>query len=174
MIDKTDLALLAQLRKNSRTKLTRMSREIDIPVSTIFERLKGPLRKYIKRFTCLMNNSEVGFNSRATIILKVDKEQKEEIRAFLEKHQNVNSLYRINNGYDFLLDTIFGQMIDLEEFIEQLEKRFRIKHKEVYFIIDEIKQEGFLADPQAVAFLLGKQPQPLKAAKRAKEAKDKQ
>ncbi|MEK6837345.1 MAG: Lrp/AsnC family transcriptional regulator [Nanoarchaeota archaeon] len=174
MIDKTDLALLAQLRKNSRTKLTRMSREIDIPVSTIFERLKGPLRKYIKRFTCLINNAEVGFNSRATIILKVDKEQKEEIRAFLEKHQNVNSLYRINNGYDFLLDTIFGQMIDLEEFIEQLEKRFRIKHKEVYFIIDEIKQEGFLADPQAVAFLLGKQPQPLKAAKRAKEAKDKQ
>ena len=144
MMDKDDLALLAQLRKNSRMKMTRMSRELDIPVSTIFERLKGPLGSYIKRFTCLLNTSEVGFNSRATLILKVDNEQKEEVRSFLEKHQNVNSLYRINNGYDFLLDAIFKQMIDLEEFIEQLEKRFKIKHKEVYFIIDEIKQESFL------------------------------
>ncbi len=173
MIDKDDLALLAQLRKNSRVKMTKMSRELDIPVSTIFERLKGPLRNYIKRFTCLMNNSEVGFNSRATLILKVDQEQKEEIRAFLEKHQNVNSLYRINNGYDFLLDAIFKQMIDLEEFIEQLEKSFRIKHKEVYFIIDEIKQEGFLAEPGTAHLLFGKQPQPPRAAKKAKDKQQK-
>jgi DNA-binding Lrp family transcriptional regulator len=168
MIDETDLVLLAQLRKNSRIKLTRMSRESDIPVSTIFERLKGPLRKYIQRFTCLMNNAEMGFNSRATIILKVDKEQKEEIRTFLEKHQNVNSLYRINNGYDFLLDTIFRQMIDLEEFIEQLEKRFRIKHKEVYFVIDEIKQEGFLSEPGTAPLLFGRQQQQPKLSKGAK------
>lgn len=168
MMDGDDLALLAQLRKNSRVKMTRMSRELDIPVSTIFERLKGPLRNYIKRFTCLLNNSEIGFSSRATLILKVDKEQKEDIRAFLEKHPNVNSLYRINNGYDFLLDSIFKQMRDLEEFIEQLEKSYKIKQKEVYFIIDEIKQEGFLADPQGLALLFGKQAQQPKAAKKAK------
>ena len=81
--------------------------------------------------------------------------QKHEISAFLEKHQNVNSLYKINNGYDFLVDVIFRQMIELEEFIELLETKFKVRHRDVYFIIDEIKLEGFMAEPQTVQLLVG-------------------
>ncbi|MBI2550306.1 Lrp/AsnC family transcriptional regulator [Candidatus Woesearchaeota archaeon] len=157
MIEKDNAVLLAHLRRNARIKLTAISRKTDVPVSTIFEKINGPLRSYVQRYTCLLNNSEIGFSSRATIILKVDKEQKAEIGQHLERHPNVNSLYRINNGYDFMLDVIFKQMMDLEEFIEQLERRFRIKHKEVYFIISEVKQESFLSDPEAVKLVLEKQ-----------------
>ena len=165
MMEKDDLVLLAYLRKNARSKLTHISRETDMPVSTIFEKLKGTVGSYVRRYTCLLNNNELGFSSRATLILKVDKEQKHDIGLFLEKHQNVNSLYRINNGYDFLIDVIFRQMADLEEFIEQLERKFRIKHKEVYFIIDEVKQEAFLADPQTALLVFeGPQANPNRAS----------
>lgn len=151
----SDIDLLARLRNNARVKMTHLSRDANMPVSTIFERMRGPLSKCVLKYTCVLKNTELGFNSRATIILKVDKEQKKEIGQFLEKHQNVNSLYKINNGYDFMMDAIFRQMADLEEFIEQLERKYRIKHKEVYFIIDEIKQETFLSDPQNAHFLVG-------------------
>jgi len=154
MIEKRDLVLLAHLRKNARATLTEIGKEMNMPVSTIFERLKGPLSSYIKRHTCILDNNKLGFTSRATLILKVDKEQKKEMGQFLQKHQNVNSLYRINNGYDFLVDIIFKQMIDLEEFIELLESRYKLRHKEVYFIIDEVKQEGFLAEPQTAQFVM--------------------
>ncbi len=174
MVEEKDVMLLAQLRKNARAKLTNISKQTDIPVSTIFERLRTPLRSYIKKYTCLLNNSELGFNSRATLILKVDKEQKHEIGQFLEKHQNVNSLYRINNGYDFLIDVIFKQMMNLEEFIEHLERKFRIKQKEVYFIIDEVKEEAFMADPQTALFLFDGRPQQKAAKEVKKEAKGKQ
>lgn len=173
MMEEKDILLLAYLRKNARAKLTHISKQTDIPVSTMFERIRTPLSGCIKKYTCLLNNSELGFNSRATLILKVDKEQKHDIGQFLEKHQNVNSLYRINNGYDFLIDVIFRQMIDLEEFIEQLERKFRIKHKEVYFIIDEVKQEAFLADPQTALFLFDGQPRQKAAKEAKKEAKGK-
>lgn len=153
MMEERDMVLLAHLRRNARAKLTHISKQTDIPVSTMFERIRNPLGSYVTKYTCLLNNSELGFNSRATIILKVDKEQKQEIGQFLEKNQNVNSLYRINNGYDFLVDVIFRQMAHLEEFIEQLERKFRIKQREVYFVIDEIKQEAFLADPQTAMLL---------------------
>lgn len=153
-----DLELLAHLRKNARSKLTRISRETGMPVSTMFDKLKGTLAGCIKRYTCILNNSKLGFSSRATVIIKVDKEQKEELGQLLQKHQNVNSLYRINNGYDFMLDAIFREMKDLEEFIEQIEAKYRIRHKEVYFVIDELKQEGFLTEPQAVKLLSEKQP----------------
>ncbi len=169
MMEKRDLVLLAHLRKNARATLTEIGKEMDMPVSTIFERLKGPLSSYIKKHTCILDNNKLGFTSRATLILKVDKEQKKEMGQFLNKHHNVNSLFRINNGYDFLLDVIFRQMIDLEEFIEMLESKYKLKHKEVYFVIDEMKQEGFLADPQMVQFV-AEQPQP----KAAKEVKSKQ
>ncbi len=167
MLEDKDVVVLAHLRKNARAKLKEISRQTDIPVSTLFERVRAPLGGYIRKYTCLLNNNELGFSSRATLILKVDKEQKHDIGQFLEKHQNVNSLYRINNGYDFLIDVIFRQMADLEEFIEQLERKFRIKHKEVYFIIGEVKQEAFLADPQTALFLFDRQPRQ-KAAKEAK------
>ena len=166
MIETKDVVLLAHLRKNARATLTDISRETDVPVSTIFERLKGPLGKYIKRYTCILDNSQTGFTARATMIIRVDKEQKTEIGLFLQRHQNVNSLYRINNGYDFLADVIFRHMIELEEFIEMLETKFKVKHREVYFIIDEVKQEGFLSDPATAHLLFGPSP---KAGKREKE-----
>jgi len=153
-MDETDFVLLANLRKNARTKLTGLSREMDVPVSTIFERLNTVISKCVHKYTCVLRNGEVGFHSRATIILKVDKEQKPEIGQFLEKHPNVNSLYKINNGYDFLLDVIFRQMGDLEGFVEGLEKSFKIKSRDVYFIIEEVKQEGFLADPKMVKLVM--------------------
>ena len=167
MIEAKDAILLAHLRKNARATLTDISRETDIPVSTIFERLKGSLSKYVKKYTCILDNTQTGFTARATLILKVDKEQKAEIGQFLIKHQNVNTLYRINNGYDFLADVIFKQMIELEEFIELLETRYKVKHRDVYFIIDEVKQEGFMADPNSVQ-LVFEQP---KAKTRQKKQK---
>ncbi|MBI2145558.1 Lrp/AsnC family transcriptional regulator [Candidatus Woesearchaeota archaeon] len=152
----SDINLLAHLRKNARIKIKQLSRETGLPVSTIFDKVKGPIASCVEKYTCILKNSELGFSSRATIILKVDKEQKKEIGAFLEKHENVNSLFRINNGYDFLADIIFRQMGNLEEFIECLERKYRIKQKEVYFIIDEVKQESFLAEPQTTGLATGK------------------
>ncbi len=155
MINKEQAVLLAHLRKSGRAKLTNISRDTGIAVSSLFEKLKGPLSSHIKRFTCILDNSETGFNSRATIILKVDKDQKEEMCQYLARHQNVNSLFRINNGFDFLLDVIFRQMANLEEFIEELERKFKVKHRDVYFIISEVKEERFLSEPEQVHLLLG-------------------
>lgn len=151
----SDLQLLAHLRKSGRMKITQLSHRTDMPVSTIFERLQAPIAACVQKYTCILNISELGFNSRATAIMKVDKEQKKEIGEFLEKHPNVNSLFKINNGFDFLADVIFRQMADLEEFMEQLERKYKIKHKEVYFIIREIKQESFLAEPANLSFVTG-------------------
>ena len=147
MIDKRDMQLLAHIRHNSRMKLTEIGKSSSMPVSTIFEKMNGVMESYIQRYTCILNTAALGYTSRATIILKVDKAQKKEIGDYLERHEHVNSLFKINNGYDFLMDVIFQTMAELEEFVEALEARYHIKQKDVYFIIDEVKQEGFLANP---------------------------
>ncbi|MEM4282209.1 MAG: Lrp/AsnC ligand binding domain-containing protein [Candidatus Woesearchaeota archaeon] len=147
---KKDLVIIAHLRQNARMKLTAMSRKTALPVSTIYDRLQLHEGKTILKHSSLIDFSRLGFSARVNVLFKLGKTDKQEFVAFLSKHQNVNSLYRINNGFDFLAECIFKNIRELEDFFEQLDARFDIKHKEVYHVIDELKREAFLSDPQLI------------------------
>ena len=146
-LNKKQLYLLMQLRKDGRQPLTEISKKINMPVSTIFDRLKQNKQEMIKRFTCLLDFSKVGFNCRAQIVLRVKKDCREEVQKHLLTHPNVNSVYKINNGYDFLLETIFRDLKDVEEFMEKMDEKFKIAEKKVYYIIEDLAREQFLTDP---------------------------
>ncbi len=72
---------------------------------------------------------------------------------YLMKHQNINSVCKINNG-DFMIDVIFKHIKDMEDFIENMEHGFDIKDRQVYYVIDDIKRESFMNDP-AVLEIVG-------------------
>jgi len=148
MNSKKELVLLSKLRNNSRQRLTTLSKETSIPISTIFEMLRRT-NKIIKN-TCLLNFIKLGYSIRATITLKVHTPQREQIIDFLIKSPNINSLYKINNGYDFMLEVVHKELKDLEFFLEQLESKFIIKEKHVYYIIDELMRESFLTEEKNI------------------------
>lgn len=138
--------LLTALRKNSRSSLTEISKSIQVPVSTLFDAMKNQTPSFVKKYTCVLDFEKIGFSCRAHVVLRVRKEDREVLKKYLLKHQNVNSVYKINNGYDFLVEAVFKELRGLEEFTETLEARFRIKEKKVYYIIEDIAREMFLAD----------------------------
>ena len=148
-----DLLLLANLRQNARETLTKISKKTKIPISTIFDRLKYHENTIIKKHTTIIDFSKLGFSTRVTLTLKVNKDDKENIRDFLTKHQNVNSVYKINNGYDFLIEGIFRNIKDLEEFLENLEDKHKIKSKQVYYIVEDIQREDFMSDANIVEMI---------------------
>jgi len=49
-----------------------------------------------------------------------------------------------------MFEAIFRNMKDLEDFIGNLEEKFSIIEKHVYYVIDDIKEEEFLAKENAV------------------------
>jgi DNA-binding Lrp family transcriptional regulator len=120
-ITKKDVQIISHLRKNSREMLTKLSKKTGVPVSTIF----------------------------AKVILQVDKESREELKEFLLNNKYINSAYRINNGYDFMFEVIARNMKELENFIENLEDKFNIIEKNIFYIIYTIKQEDFLSKENA-------------------------
>lgn len=65
---------------------------------------------------------------------------------YLGKQHNVNSLYRINNGFDFLAEVLCRDINELELFMDTLQLKFKIKDKKTFFIISELKREAFLED----------------------------
>ena len=106
-INQKDVRIISELRKNARMSLTKMSKKTQIPVSTIHDRLKYYKESLVKKYTSLLDFNALGFNTRAHILFKVKKETRDDVKSFLEKHHNVNSIFKINNGYDYLIDAIF-------------------------------------------------------------------
>jgi DNA-binding Lrp family transcriptional regulator len=92
----------------------------------------------------------MGFGTRAKVILKVKPEIRTKLKEFLMNHKYVNSIYKINNGFDFMIDVIFENMNDLEYFIEMLEEKFELKSRMVFYVIEELMCENFLSNPNHV------------------------
>jgi len=143
-----DLKIIAYLRKDARIPLTRLSRKTNIPVSTIFDRLKAKEEDVIVKHTSLLDFGKLGYYTRANIALRVDRDDKDKLKEHLLKNPSVNSVCRINNGYDFMIEGVFKQIKDMEEFLDQLENRFKILDKKTFFIIEDLKKEEFMSDPQ--------------------------
>ena len=152
MYKKKDLILTAHLRLNSRESLTRLSRKTGVPVSTIFDRLKE--NDIIVRNTALLDFSKLGYCARATLLLRAKKDEKDKLGEFLSKSLNVNSLYKINNGFHFMAECIFRDIRALESFIEDLDEKFAIRSKEVHYIIDDVKREAFLSQPDLIDLVI--------------------
>lgn len=146
MISKNDMLIISSLRKNARMNLTKMSRKTGIPVSTIFDKIKGYHNDIVTKHTTLINFDMLGYNTRANIILKVNKEDKAAMKAYLFKNQNINSFYRINNGFDFMFEAVFRNLKETEEFIEAIEERFGIIEKQVFYITEDVKRESFMGE----------------------------
>jgi DNA-binding Lrp family transcriptional regulator len=149
---KKEILLLAHLRKNGRATLTGLSPIIKVPVSTLHDKLKS--QNVIKKHTCIVDFTSLGFTTTATILLKTKKEEKDELRRFLLQHKNVNSVYKINSGFDYLIEGIFHNFVELESFVEEVEEAFSIRGKQVFYVIEEVCKEIFFADPARVRELM--------------------
>ncbi len=150
-MNKKEKLIISALRQDSRKSLTTMSRELRIPVSTLHEKLQSFKGDLIKRNTALIDFTTLGFNTRANVFIKVEREQRQEVKNFLLKTNCVNTLLKVNNGYDFMIEFIFRHIKDMEDFIEELEQKFKILAKDTFYIVDDIKREEFLANPRLVS-----------------------
>lgn len=153
MIGKKDLLIVSNLRRNSRETLTNMSRATKIPISTIYDKLRLHEGGLIKKHTCLLDYNKLGYPTRANVMLRVDKPDRDAVKDFLVRHKNVNSVFKINNNFDFMAEMVFREIKELEDLLEALEDKFKIKAKQVFYIIEDIKREEFLAAPELLGLI---------------------
>jgi DNA-binding Lrp family transcriptional regulator len=156
-VSQRDLTVISCLRRNARETLTAMSRKTGIPVSTLFDSIRHLEQGHIMKHAAIVDFARLGFSTRANIVLKVNRKDRDALRNYLVKNSFVNCAYKINNGYDFMAEVIFRNMAELEDFLGTLEEKFRIVDRHVYYVIDDIKKEEFLASPQLAPVLCAPQ-----------------
>ncbi|MBW3013276.1 Lrp/AsnC family transcriptional regulator [Candidatus Woesearchaeota archaeon] len=143
MLKSKDRKIIAYLRKNAKVKLTKVANELKIPTSTVYEKVNNS-QGLIQKFTCLVDFKKLGYLARIIFVLKVWKEDKEKLREFLMHSKNVNTLSKINNGNDFLVEAVFEDMREAENFKEQMNKSYKIEDSYEFYILYDLKKESFL------------------------------
>ena len=144
MLTKTDLVILSHLRRDARKSLVNISKETKIPVSTIFDRLSRIENTAVKKYTSILDFSKLNHNLMINYAIKTVKEQRPALSKFLDTNPQINSVYRINNGYDMMVECIFMDLKQKEEFEEGLSPF--VHDKKEFHVIEELKKEGFLTN----------------------------
>lgn len=153
-MNKKDLTIISHLRQNARIPLTKLSRKINVPVSTIFDRVKISEGGLIVKYTSLLDFAKLGYNIRANIAFKVPFTYKRYLKDYLIAHRNVNSVYAASGTHDFVIDGLFKTMKELEAFTSEVDRRFEITDRNIVFLVEEIKRESFLSEPDLVEMIM--------------------
>jgi DNA-binding Lrp family transcriptional regulator len=151
-VEKKELVLLSHFRNDARRNLTKISRSTGIPVSTIFDKLRAYEKGLIKKHTSILDFGKMGYDVRVQLILKVRKEDKDSLKDFLMKHLTVNSFYKVNNGFDYMVESVFKTMNEYYQFTEMLDS-FGIQKKHEFFVLQELRRESFLDNSDLVAIM---------------------
>lgn len=144
-MNKSGIMILSNLRNNGREKLTDIAKKTKIPISTVFDKIRGyEEKKVIRKHSCLINFSKLGYDFDVCILIKSNKEEKERLKDFLIEQDCLNSIFRTSNNYDFLVEGIFRDMQELQDFLDVLENDFSLVRNDILYIVGELKREDFL------------------------------
>lgn len=145
-IGKRDKAMLQALRQNSRLSLTQMSRITNIPISTLFDKIKTHEKNIIKKHTTLIDFSKLGYDTKVQFLIRAPAAIRNKLKAHLYSSKEINNVFGITNGFDFLVEGIFERVNDVAKFKNSLEKYFSEIECHTHFVVEDIKREGFFAN----------------------------
>lgn len=140
MLKRNEIILLNEIRKNSRSSITEISKKVNVPISTLFENLKKLEDKVIKKYTSIPDYRKINFSIITTILVKT--KNKDVLLEALKDHHNVNNIERISNGYDILIQAIFSDMKEMHSFLDLVDES-KIESKKFFYLLDCIKKEEF-------------------------------
>jgi len=142
-LTKKDISLLQCLRLNSRMSLTEMSKITKIPISTLFDRLKFQQKNIALKHTTIIDFEKLGYPTRAQIFIKSNVAERPLLEGYLKFHSNVNSIFKSTNRFDFIVEGIFSKVVEVDNFLEELEKKFPSIQHDTHFIVKDIMREKF-------------------------------
>ena len=131
--------LIAELRNDSRQSLTALSHKLDVPISTLFSRMKRlDEESIILRYFSVLNLEKLGFIIQLQYLVKL---KSEEGLLFLTGHPDVNTVSKLDDGYS--IEAYFNSFRKYYQFKQELSRY--IEFSTEILIIDEVKREDFLA-----------------------------
>lgn len=110
--DELDMRILSELTKDASISIPQLSKKLNINSSVLYSRIKRLIkRELIKKFTVVINESQLGINIKATVGINRDPKLKEPIHNELVRIPEVRSLIEVTGRFDIIL-TVYARTLE--------------------------------------------------------------
>jgi len=118
-IDRLDLRIIRVLNQDARKPYKAIAEELGVSDATVRKRVQKMLEEgIIKKFNVLLDYHKLGRIIKAFIGLRVQPPKLKDIVEQLNKHPDVQVLYRTSGDVDLFVEVIFRDMEELNGFLE--------------------------------------------------------
>lgn len=137
-LDNKDLAIITELKNNSRSSVRDIAKRTGLRPSTVHNRIQQ-LRKHgiIEKFTLKLNNKAVGENFIIFMTIKTAKD----LAPMVFKNPHIKEAFGITGDYDLLLKLKFKDIEEFNDFILKFRKNNQLTTTQTNVVTAAIKEE---------------------------------
>ena len=141
--DELDMKILSELTKDASISIPQLSKKLNINSSVLYSRIKRLLkRELIKKFTVIVNESQLGINIKAAVGINRDPKLKEPIHNELIRIPEIRSLIEVTGRFDIILSVNTRTLEELHKVvIERIGKIEGIQATETFVEMQRTDKE---------------------------------
>ena len=141
--DDLDMKILSELTKDASISIPQLSKKLNINSSVLYSRIKRlTKRELIRKFTVVINESQLGINIKATVGINRDPKLKEPIHNELIKIPEIRSLIEVTGRFDIILSVNTSTLEELHKVvIERIGKIEGIQATETFVEMQRTDKE---------------------------------
>lgn len=132
-LDHVDREILRMLQENARMSLKEMAQKVFLSSPAVSARIDNLVENgYIEGFHAQVNTEKLGYHIKAFINLEVSPVDKKDFYPYIRACKNVVECNCVTGEYSMLLEVLFPNTDELDQFIGELQKYGRTKTQIVF------------------------------------------
>jgi len=141
-LDETDIKILDLLNKDGRMSYRKISRELDVSVGTVHNRIDKYIKTgIIKKFVPQIDHSKLGYKLTTIIGVRVKGGVLRNWENKTAYNKNVLGIYDVTGEFDAILLAKFKDTTELDSFIKELLKEPDVQRTYTQTVLNTVKEE---------------------------------
>ena len=142
-LDTIDVRILEVLQDNARVSISELSKQVNLSLSAVSERLKKlENSNIIEQYTTVLNPSAMEKDLSAIMMISMeDPSDTVEFRRLVQELDEILECHYITGTYDYVLKITTKNMATLELLMNKIKSIKSIKHTETNVIFSTIKNK---------------------------------
>ena len=146
-MDEIDRRILEGLLANARKKNTELARKLNIPPTTLQERIRRlEERGVVTGYRAVLDPEKMGYGVQAFIAVSLDRHEPDSIRAFeqrVNEMSRVKACYHLSGRLDYLLHVMAGDLDELGTLVKTgITALPGFGRSETFLVFSEVKPDG--------------------------------
>ena len=142
-LDTIDVRILEVLQDNARVSISELSKQVNLSLSAVSERLKKlENSNIIEQYTTVLNPAAMETELSAIMMISMeDPSDTPEFRRLVQELDEILECHYITGTYDYVLKITTKNMASLEALMNKIKSIKSIKHTETNVIFSTIKNK---------------------------------